>query len=171
MRTFLAELFDCREDDLRILQELDGSVLDFASIAEEVRLFHFCNLNNIIYAVFEQVIEKLQEAFEGRQDAIMENLQDVIDEETKTLFDDGATYEEIVAYRNDYPNNPLAEAWYDLDLLTSNQIHPGGQTEHHFHCNGLDSHIGLSFLDFYRRNMADVLEELEKAMGFSFIDY
>ena len=128
-------------------------------------------MNSIIYAVFEQVIEKLQEAFEARQDSIMENLQDVIDEETKMLTDDGATYEEIVAYRNDYPNNPLAEAWYDLNLLTSNQIHPGGQTEHHFYCNCLDSNIGLSFLDFYRRNMADVLEELERAMGFSFIDY
>ena len=171
MKSFLAEFFDCGEDDLRILQELDGSVLDFASIAEEVQFSHFFNLNSIIYAVFEQVIEKLQEAFENRQDAIMESLQDVIDEETKMLTDDGATYEEIVAYRNDYPNNPLAEAWYDLELLTSNQIHPGGQTEHHFYCNCLDSNIGLSFLNFYRRNMADVLEELEKAMGFSFIDY
>ena len=171
MKSFLAEFFDCGEDDLRILQELDGSVLDFASIAEEVRLFHFCNLNNIIYVVFEQVIEKLQEAFEDRRDSIMENLKDVIEEETNVLIDDGATPEEIAAYRNDYPNNPLAEAWYDLDLLTSNQIHPGGQTEHHFYFNCLDSNIGLSFLDFYRRNMADVLEELEKAMSFSFIDY
>lgn len=171
MRTFLAEFFDCREDDLRILQDLDGFVLDFASIAEEVQFSHFINLNSIIYAVFEQVIEKLQEAFEDRRDSIMENLQDVIDDETKMLTDDGATPEEIAAYRNDYPNNPLAEAWYDLDLLQSDQIHPAGQTEHHFYCNGLDSNIGLSFLNFYRRNMADVLEELEKAMGFSFVDY
>lgn len=170
MKSFLAEFFDCGENDLYILDEFDGDVLDFADVVDLMRETDMHTLNDVIYSVFNQVIVQLQTALDDKRDEILEDLETFIDEEKQMLMDGGCSTEEIIGYTAD-TDDPLGQACADLLLLQTDALHPCEASDHSFYCNMSDSSISLAHLDWYRRNMSDVIDELEGAMQFSFVDY
>ena len=165
MRTFLAEFFDCREDDLRIFNEVDPSVIDVSEIADQMLHGRQHTLNDFICLLCNEVAWKLQRELNERRDEIEQELLENIEDEQRIGREEGCTEEQI----KEQETLDVKYFHRDLELLRSDELQP--VQKRWFCVNGVASYVCIQHLSFYQRNMPDVVSELEHAIPFQIFEY
>ena len=140
----LTNLLNCGTEDLELLEDIE---YDLDDILEYLKKSDDFNINSIFREVFMKGASDLEEAFENQKEEIKEQ---ILNEMRIHMFD-------LMKY------DELAN---DLELLDSDKLKP--TRDLNYYVNYLDTHVYMKHIDFYRRYMPDVVDEIESNMGWEF---
>lgn len=146
-KELLMAILDCGETDLEMLDDIKYDLYEIIKHMKENE--QELTLNNLIRNVFLQGASDLQYAFNNNK----ENIREKINEKISDGVDEkDCTYEE---YKNYFD---------ELDLLY--EVSP--MEDLGYYINGIDSHVYMKHLDFYRRYLPDEVDNIEYNMGWQF---
>ena len=148
----LTNLLDCSTDDLKLLEDIEYDLYDILEYLKEYGSF---NINDIFSEVFKEGARDLNYEFIERKYEIREQI-----------------LEEMQAAKEEYPDYDLEkdedyqELVNDLDLLDNEKLNPIEDLD--YYLNWQDTHVYMKHIEFYRKYMPDVVEEIETNMGWDF---
>ena len=148
----LTNLLDCGTDDLKLLEDIKYDLDDILEYLKESGDF---NINSIFREVFKKGAIDLNYAFREREEEIREQIL----EEMKTAKDEYPDYD----LENDEDYQTLVN---DLNLLDNEKLNPIEDLD--YYLNYSDTHVFMEHIDFYRRYIPNVVEEIETNMGWDF---
>ena len=148
----LINLLDCGTADLELLEDIEYDLDDILEYLKESGDF---NINSIFREVFKKGAIDLNYAFREREEEIREQI-----------------LEEIQTTKEEYPDYDLEkdedyqELVNNLDLLDNEKLNPIEDLD--YYLNWQDTHVYMEHIEFYRKYMPDVVEEIETNMGWDF---
>lgn len=147
----LITLLQCGTGDLYILDNIGYDVDD---IIEEMIQQGNTHLHCLISGIFYKGAEDLSKALEENRDDIIETLEDKI-----------ADYQETMTREQLADCTEYIELTTDLELI--DKLNP--RDDYEYTLNFTDSHIFIPHLDWYERYLPEETAEIERQMGFYFM--
>ena len=148
----LTNLLNCGTEDLKLLEDIEYDLDDILEYLKESGDF---NINSIFREVFKKGAIDLNYAFREREEEIREQILD----EMKAAKEEYPDYD----LENDEDYQTLVN---DLNLLNNEKLNPIEDLD--YYLNYYDTHVYMPHIDFYKRYMPDVVDEIETNMGWDF---